>query len=138
MPLRLDLTEQRFGRLTACFRVPTPPTDRKKNVWWECVCECGARVRVRATHLRQHTVRSCGCKRREDLWGQRFGRLVVEDLTPEKTARGGREWVCRCDCGAVVLRSGWQLTARDSTSCGCALREHRERFGELRRQGLSP
>jgi hypothetical protein len=138
MPLRLDLTEQRFGRLTACHRVPTPPTDRKKNVWWECVCECGARVRVRATHLRQRTVRSCGCKRREDLWGQRFGRLVVEDLTSEKTARGGREWVCRCDCGAVVLRSGWQLTARDSTSCGCALREHRERFGELRRQGLSP
>lgn len=134
----LDLTEQRFGKLTACHRVPRPPTDKKRNAWWECICECGERVTVRAAHLRALDVRSCGCIRRTDLWGQRFGRLVVEDLTPEKTVRGVREWVCRCDCGNVVTREGWQLMGKDSTSCGCAMRDHQSRFGELRRQGLRP
>jgi hypothetical protein len=125
----VNITGQRFGRLTVCERVPTPKTDTKKNAWWECVCECGERVKVRATHLRAKQVRSCGCMRREDLWGQRFGRLVVEDLAAEKDERGGRPWICRCDCGAVVRRSGWQLTSKDTTSCGCAMRDAQASFG---------
>lgn len=124
----LDITGQRFGRLTACERVPRPKTDHKKNAWWECVCECGERIRVRATHLRAKQVRSCGCLKRADLWGQRFGRLVVEDLKPEKNERGGRPWVCRCDCGNVVERSGWQLLSKDTTSCGCAMRDAQAAF----------
>ena len=52
----LDLTGQRFGRLTACERVPAPKTDGKKNAGWECVCECGERVKARATHLRRQVL----------------------------------------------------------------------------------
>jgi hypothetical protein len=126
----VNLTGQRFGRLTVCVQAPRPKTDRKGYAWWECVCECGERVIVRSTHLRQREVRSCGCLKRADLWGQRFGRLVVEDLGAEKDDRGGRPWICRCDCGAVVRRSGWQLTSRDTTSCGCALRDARAAFGQ--------
>jgi len=126
----VNLTDKRFGRLTVCVQAPRPKTDRKGYAWWECVCECGERVIVRSTHLRQREVRSCGCLKRADLWGQRFGRLVVEDLGAEKDARGGRPWICRCDCGTVVRRSGWQLTSRDTTSCGCALRDARAAFGQ--------
>jgi hypothetical protein len=126
--LVLDLTGQRFGLLTACERRPTPPSDRKKNRYWECVCECGQRVTVRANHLRSGATRSCGCKRTYDLWGQRFGRLVVVDRS-EKQLDGLRRWVCECDCGARnVLRFGWQLRARDSVSCGCALRDAQAEF----------
>lgn len=126
----LDMAGQRFGRLTACERVPAPKTDGKKNAWWECVCECGERIRARATHLRAKQVRSCGCLKRADLWGRRFGRLTVEQLAPEKNIHGSRPWVCKCDCGATVERTGWQLQSGDTTSCGCALRDARAAFGQ--------
>lgn len=132
----LNLTEQRFGKLTACQRVPAPKTDRKGNAWWECVCECGERVTVRACHLRSGEVRSCGCKRTYDLWGERFGRLVVVDRS-EKQIDGLRKWVCDCDCGTrAVLRYGWQLRSKDSTSCGCAMLEARARFGQRSNGGI--
>jgi len=126
----LNLTEQRFGRLVACHRVPTPKTDRKRNAWWECVCECGERVIARASRLRSGEVRSCGCKRTYDLWGQTFGRLTVVDRS-EKQLDGLRKWVCTCACGANgVMRYGWQLRSGDTTSCGCAMREAQARFGQ--------
>lgn len=124
-----NISEQRFGKLVACHRVQAPRSDKKGNAWWECVCECGERVVVRATHLRTGNVRSCGCKRLIDLWGKRFGRLVVVDRS-EKQLDGTRKWVCECDCGAIgVLRDGWQLRSKDSTSCGCAMIDAQKDFG---------
>lgn len=31
--------------------------------YWECVCECGSRKKVRADHLRRKLINSCGCSR---------------------------------------------------------------------------
>lgn len=64
-PMR-DLTDQRFGRLTAIR-----PVGRKfgKNFHWLCRCDCGREVEVNSSHLtaaksREKTV-SCGCWSRE-------------------------------------------------------------------------
>lgn len=130
MPARLNLTGQRFGLLTACEPAPRPASDRKGNTWWTCVCECGERIAVRATHLRAKQTHSCGCVRRFDLWGHRFGRLVVVDRSA-KQLDGLSRWVCECDCGSpAVLRDAWQLRSGDTISCGCALREAQAKFGE--------
>jgi hypothetical protein len=54
---RIDLTGTRFGRWT----VLAYARDSK----WSCVCDCGTRVVVRESHLRDGCSRSCGCLARE-------------------------------------------------------------------------
>jgi hypothetical protein len=43
-----------------------------------------------------------------DLVGFRVGRLVVKQLSGRSSA--GLLWICRCDCGAEVVRSSTNLT----------------------------
>lgn len=57
---KLDLTGQRFGRLTAVCC-----TDQKQNgnYMWVCDCDCGKQVIVKADHLKRGETQSCGCIR---------------------------------------------------------------------------
>lgn len=57
----LDLTGQRFGRLTVLRRMPS----EKGRCQWACVCDCGARVKGNANSLRMGKARSCGCLQKE-------------------------------------------------------------------------
>lgn len=53
-----------------------------------------------------------------NLTGKRFGRLVVL----EESIRGEKErshWICRCDCGNIVVVRGTALTSGNTKSCGC-------------------
>jgi hypothetical protein len=54
-----------------------------------------------------------------DLTGQRFGKLVVVELLPERTVCKTRVWLCRCDCGGSkgVRRSS--LVTGMTKTCGC-------------------
>lgn len=58
----IDLTGQRFGRLTA--EKIRFAGGHGKHVSWECRCDCGKTVVVSSTHLRQGKTVSCGCIRR--------------------------------------------------------------------------
>lgn len=59
----LDLTGQRFGRLT----VIRPTEERiRKSVVWECRCDCGKTALVTSKNLKTGTTRSCGCLRKKD------------------------------------------------------------------------
>lgn len=53
-----------------------------------------------------------------DLTGQRFGMLKVLEKA-ESSPKGGRRWLCQCDCGGkkVVLSSN--LRRGTTKSCGC-------------------
>ena len=57
-----DLTNQKFGRLTAIKRV-----DDEKNgkVQWLCQCDCGRQCIVRAQDLTKRHTTSCGCYYKE-------------------------------------------------------------------------
>lgn len=58
---RIDLTNQRFGRLTAvkrCGRIRSYAT-------WECSCDCGKMAIVASGYLLSGRTRSCGCLRSE-------------------------------------------------------------------------
>ena len=67
----MDLTGQRFGRLTVLERaedVRYPSPTRKKGilkVHWLCRCDCGTEKVIAASHLRSGKVISCGCYQRE-------------------------------------------------------------------------
>lgn len=59
-----------------------------------------------------------------DLKDQRFGRLTVlgrgeDNISPRGMRRG--QWLCKCDCGNVVLAMDNSLRAGYKKSCGCLL-----------------
>lgn len=58
----IDLTGQRFGRLTA---VEPEGRDKHGNVLWRCRCDCGGTSIVVTRNLLNSNSTSCGCRRRE-------------------------------------------------------------------------
>ena len=76
----LDLLGQHFGRLTvirfAGHRSFSGPCYR----FWECLCECGARVDVATVHLRNGHTQSCGC-----LQAQRAAERVTKHMLSRST-----------------------------------------------------
>ena len=57
----IDLTGQRFGRLTVLKRAETI----NKRTRWLCRCDCGEEVIVEAYNLKKGHTQSCGCLQRE-------------------------------------------------------------------------
>ncbi|MGH7169368.1 MAG: hypothetical protein ACRELG_03720 [Gemmataceae bacterium] len=57
MSVLLDLTDKRFGNLTAIALHPVRP---KGKTLWRCLCKCGNEVLVAAHHLRSGAQRGCG------------------------------------------------------------------------------
>lgn len=58
----IDLTGQRFGRLTV---IEKSPSRRGDKTWWSCKCDCGSTLEVWSVYLRNGTTKSCGCLNRE-------------------------------------------------------------------------
>lgn len=57
MAPRLDLSGQKFGRLTVAAR--------GEGRRWSCLCACGASVSVLSYNLKSGDTQSCGCLQRE-------------------------------------------------------------------------
>ena len=60
----IDLTGQRFGRLTVIRR----DESRKKAAYWLCRCDCGKEKVVQGCHLRSGATVSCGCLHMENAF----------------------------------------------------------------------
>lgn len=56
----IDLTGQRFGKLTVLRKAKT----NNRQVYFECICDCGEHKIVRSDHLRKGKTTSCGCHSR--------------------------------------------------------------------------
>lgn len=54
---------------------------------------------------------------RNDLTGQRFGKLTVLEYV--KIKNGNSKWKCQCDCGEQIEVRATMLTSGHTTSCGC-------------------
>jgi len=91
----------------------------RRELYWNCICECGTETEVRSDALRKGSISSCGCIRATDLQGRIFGELKVLNRSKKTNAHGEVYWTCRCVCGkekaitANGLRSGYHK------SCGC-------------------
>ena len=71
-----DIMGQRFGKLVAL----TPfhkLNDKKKEMWWNCKCDCGNICKVRGISLRRGDTMSCGCL------SQSHGEFLIEQLLKE-------------------------------------------------------
>lgn len=60
--MRADLTNQKFGRLTA---IAISGRTSNGHQLWLCQCECGNKKTVSDTHLKSGHTRSCGCLKKE-------------------------------------------------------------------------
>lgn len=156
MSKAIDITGQRFGRLTALK--PTENRNSKGSIIWLCRCDCGTIKEICITDLRNKGTKSCGCLRREkasqrfkkmtkeersrnvmkDITGQRFGKLVAIKPT-DKRIGTNVVWEMKCDCGnTTYVHTGNLGKARRKTkSCGCLHKEAvgnditGQRFGRL-------
>ena len=124
---------QRFGMLT----VTGDSGQRLGNsVLWSCRCDCGGETTATRQQLASGKVQSCGClprpdgRRKNDLVGQRFGRLTV---TGDSGQRDGTRvlWSCRCDCGGEITATRQQLAGGKIQSCGCAPKHDGRRRDDL-------
>lgn len=59
----IDITGKRFNRLLVNSRAE----NRGKRVWWNCLCDCGIEVQIRADSLKSGHAKSCGCWNNEAL-----------------------------------------------------------------------
>lgn len=58
----IDLTGQKFGRLTVIKRSPNDYIHKGKIYpRWDCICDCGTHVEVVGDELRSGNTKSCGC-----------------------------------------------------------------------------
>jgi len=90
----IDLTGQRFGRLTVQGQAP-----RTYQTMWHCVCACGKHsVVVSGANLRTGHTTSCGCVREElrPTYAKR------RDFTGEKNPRAKKS---RADSGGYYVPS---------------------------------
>lgn len=54
---KIDITSQKFGRLTVLYENGR----RGKNIIWRCKCECGKEIDAIAYNLKNGHTKSCGC-----------------------------------------------------------------------------
>lgn len=57
------------------------------------------------------------------LEGQRFNYLTVLRETNRTTKRTGSHWLCRCDCGNIVVFTGADIKHGNNKHCGCKTHE---------------
>ena len=139
----IDLTNQQFGYWTVLEQAPSKDDD----TMWLCQCKCGTIRPVRGVNLRKGLSNSCGCKNKEELIqktkerhiknnlvGQRFGKLTVIERTEERTNHGSVIYLCKCDCGNEIKVRSSHLTEGQTQSCGCINSKGEEKISQILRE----
>lgn len=112
-----DLTDRRFGMLLVLSRAPSQSDGKRR---WLCRCDCGRETIVTTANLTSGHTTSCGCKKQNDLTGQKIGKLTVLERSDKFASRGARQvrlWKCRCDCGAITYKATDTLTNKEKNMC---------------------
>lgn len=119
MPKFIDLTGQKYGKLTVVERIGS----RKGSVTWRCTCECGGEAIVTSNCLRTGKTKTCGCSKRFVKIGETYGRLTVLERLSERTNSKRILYLCKCSCGNTVKRTVANILGTKVPSCGCVQHE---------------
>ena len=74
----IDVTGNRYGRLLVISFVSSSKSGSK----WLCLCDCGTKKVVSGAHMKNGSIKSCGCLRKE---------RVLESLRKYKVNGGNRQ-----------------------------------------------
>lgn len=113
----IDLTGKRFGKLEVLSKEPVQKDGRTR---WLCKCDCGSTYVATSYALRNSKTKSCGCGRRKDIAGLRFGKLTALERSERYVVLNNRKkflWRCVCDCGEVVYRLPEKLQENVHHAC---------------------
>ena len=127
---KIDLTNKEYPYFKVISRNEERTKQNGKNVFWNCLCNCGNTFIATTTDINREKVKSCGCMASrlvgqahlQDLTGQRFGELVVLERDFEHPQNGKKPrtyWKCKCSCGNIVSIAREHLVGRGQKSCGC-------------------
>jgi hypothetical protein len=137
MSKRLDLINQKFGKLLVLHKTENPK-NQSKRTFWLCKCDCGEESIVSTTDLSSGKTTQCwkcaheatGKHKRINLIGNRYGKLVVKDMIYGEKDKSGKQRTycnCLCDCGNEIVRLSDSLLRAEKNgslcSCGCGKRE---------------
>lgn len=125
-----NLINKRFGRGIVISKLPLSETIYKsgrikKTQNWELKCDCGNLYITDTQSLIRPTkgTISCGCSRRLDIEGQKFGKLTAIKYdglkSVGKQGRTKHTWLCKCDCGNESIVYTDALVSGRTKSCGC-------------------
>lgn len=118
-----DITGMRFGYITVIKEFDSIVRDNGNlERRWLCACDCGNQVVINRSTLKEGTNTSCGCKTKpiEIKPGDRFNKLLIlkqVENVREKTGHKRRAFLCRCDCGNIVIIKGHDFN-KNRKSCG--------------------
>lgn len=115
---RQDLTGKRFGKLEV-VRVENHHKI-SSNTTWLCNCDCGGTLVTSQQVLMNGITNSCGCLRRDDISGIKYGKLTAIKYDVSKSLEMGYTyWECVCDCGTFKSVYIGHLKSGGTSSCGC-------------------
>lgn len=141
---RNDLTNKKFGKLLVLeFNQEETQKQREKrknySSLWKCKCDCGNIINVEGSALTSGHTKSCGCLQKElasknmkqniqpigattrfiDLTNKKFGNLTVLERCLKNNQQNKPRWICKCECGNIVIVDGSSLRQGLTQSCGC-------------------
>lgn len=122
MNFAVDITGQKFGRLTA---IKSVGFNKGGNTNWLFRCDCGIETEKRLKFVLTGATKSCGCLKKEhtkDITGQKFGRLTA---VKRIRVKGKSMWLFNCDCGNQKEALPAPVRNGHTTSCGCRQKECR-------------
>lgn len=109
MSRSIDITNRRFGRLTAIKRVEdyiAPSGSHAER--WECACDCGNKTTVTKACLTKGGTLSCGCYRREKrIKAQQYE--IKDDLVYMESTKGKTFIVDKSDLD-IVQKYHWHIS----------------------------
>ena len=116
---------QQFGELTVLEELEphiTPNGSPQRIV--KVRCSCGNIYETRLTSAQKSRMcKAClDKKRRQDITGQRFGKLIVTSMADDYISPSGHRLSrcnCLCDCGNTCVVNMSALITGATTSCGC-------------------
>lgn len=140
-----DLTGQRFGRLVV---LEIAKVDKKRGAIWKCKCDCSNNeIEVPRDNLISGYTQSCGCLRKEKARqscfinhkhslsvkvGEKYGKLTILEVCPQKKAGKSALCLCQCDCGSEPKWIEAHALRRGNTkSCGCIVSYGEQKISQL-------
>lgn len=100
--------------------------------WFECPFD-GNKFLASHKHIADGTTYSCGCKRKNNLVGQTFGRLIVLEDSGKRDSNRRIIWKCQCNCSAETITyvDTTSLLLGRTNSCGCIQSKGEEKIKQI-------
>lgn len=124
----VDLTRQKFGKLTVLGIDEENKYNSSNRIQWKCQCDCGNICYKTAESLKRPNIqgvkacsKSCGTA---ILIGQQFGELTVVEIVESNLYK------CKCTCGNEVIKKGNDLKSGHVKSCGCYRQQRMSEIGK--------